>query len=135
MINITFTIDNISTVLSVFDRIQIMRYSGTGVPQIPVDTTYYTTVSGTDQVSNVINTDEIILLSQYSQYYFMDPDGEAEDWYTSRYYSSSTGSSSGWTDPILGEPGDLYYDPAYPPEIEYGTADQLIIKRIRFIIN
>ncbi|HLD90942.1 MAG TPA: hypothetical protein VI911_08020 [Patescibacteria group bacterium] len=135
MINLTFTLDSIATILSVFDRIQLMRYSGIGIPQTPVDVTYYTAVSGTDQISNITDTDEIILLPQYSQYYFMDPSGAAADWYTSRYYSSSTGSVSGWTDPILGEAQDLYYDPAYPPEIEYGTADQLIIKRIRLLIG
>jgi hypothetical protein len=36
---------------------------------------------------------------------------------------------------ILGEPGDLYYDPVYAPEIVYGTADQLIIDRIRLYIG
>lgn len=135
MINLTFTIDNIATVLSVFDRIQIMRYDGIGIPTTPVDETEYATVTGTDLVSDISNTDEVILMSQYSQYYFMDPTGEAEDWYISRYYSTSTDSTSGWTDPILGEPGDLYYDPAYPPEVEYGTSDQRIIDRIRLLIG
>ena len=135
MINLTFTIDNISTVLSAFDRIQVRRYTGTGLPDMPVSLVDYTTISGIDNISNITGTSEIILDSRYNQYYYTDPDGDAEDWYISRYYSSSEGSMTGWSDPILGEPGDLYYDPHYPSEIEYGTADQLIIDRIRRLIG
>ncbi len=135
MINLSFVIDNVSTVLTVFDRIQIRRYTGTGLPDIPVSLVDYTTISGVDMISNIEGTSEIILDNRYYQYYFQDPDGDAEDWYISRYYSSSTGSTTGWADPILGEAQDLYYDPEYPPEIEYGSADQLIIDRIRILIG
>lgn len=135
MIFLSFTIDNLSTVLSVFDTIQIRKYIGTGVPSTPISLVDYTTVSGVDQISNITNTSEVQLVSTYNQYYFTDPDGSAEDWYISRYHSSTDNSNSGWSDPILGEPGDLYYDPSYPPEVEYGTEDQRIIDRIRLLIG
>lgn len=135
MIFLTFTIDNLSTVMSVFNTIQVRKYIGTGIPQTPISLADYTTVSGVDQISNITGTSEVQLVTGYNQYYFTDPDGNAEDWYISRYYSSVDHSTSGWSDPVLGEPGDLYYDPAYPPEIEYGTADQRIIDRIRLLIG
>jgi hypothetical protein len=135
MISLTFTVDDINTVLTVFDTIQIRRYTGTGTPESPVTDlvafSEYTTVSGHDVINGTEGVSVVGLRSDFSQYYFTDPDGEASDWYISRYYSSSTGSISGWSDAILGEPGDLYYDPVYPVEIEYGSADQIIINRIR----
>lgn len=141
MINLTFTVDNITTVTQVFNRIQIRRLAD-GVPTPPtspvtdlVAFSNYTTVSGYDTISSVVGTSDVILHSGYSQYYFTDPDGEAFDWYISRYYSSNSGATSGWADPILGEPGDLYYDPVYPPEIAYGSEDQAIIDRIRLYIG
>lgn len=135
MINLTFTVDNISTVLTVFDTIQIRRYIGTGIPPIPVDILDYTTLSGSDSINNRTGVSDILLDSRYNQYYFVDPDGTAESWYVSRYFNSSNSSSSAWTDPVLGEPGDIYYDPSYPVEVEYGSADQLIIDRIRLLIG
>jgi len=135
MISLTFNIDNVSTVLSVFDTIQIRRYTGTGIPSTPIDLVDYTIVSGIDNISNIQPTSEVKLVSGYTQYYFTDPDGTAEDWYISRYFNSTTSGASAWTDPILGEPGDLYYDPVYPPEVSYGSADQAIIDRIRTLIG
>lgn len=135
MINITITVDNITNVLQIYDVIQIRKYTGTGTPEIPVDEGDYTTISGTDTINGVDGTSEIILRSDFSQYYMTEHEGEATDWYISRYYSTSDGSISGWSDPILGEPGDIYYDPAYPPEVVYGSADQLIISRIRLLIG
>lgn len=141
MINLTFTVDNIATVTQVFDRIQIRRLAD-GAPTPPtspvtdlVAFSDYTTVSGYDTISSVEGVSEVILHSAYSQYYFTDYDGEAFDWYISRYYSTVNGSTSGWADAILGEPGDLYYDPVYPPEIAYGSEDQAIIDRIRLYIG
>jgi len=140
MINLTFTVDNLTTVVQVFDRIQIRRYAGAITPPTSPVTDLvafsdYTTVSGYDTISSVTGASEVILHSDISQYYFTDYDGEAYDWYISRYYSTSDGATSGWADPILGEPGDLYYDPVYPPEIEYGSEDQRIIDRIRLYIG
>lgn len=131
MINLTITVDNINTVLNVFDIIEIQRYTGTGIPDTPVAITDYTTVSGIDQVSDNYNVSYISLLPIYTQYYFTDPDGSADSWYTSRYFNTTTSGNSAWSDPIQGEAGDLYYDPLYPPEVSYGTSDQQVIDRIR----
>lgn len=135
MISLTFTVDNLSQILEVFDRIQILKYIGTGTPQTPVDISEFTTVSGIDVISDVEGTSEIILLPSYSQYYFTEIEGLPTDWYTSRYYSSTNGTTSAWVDPVLGSPGDIFYDPSYPDEVSYGTEDQLILDRIRLLIG
>lgn len=139
MISLTFTVGDLTQVLGIFDRIQIRRYTGTGTPGSPVTDlvamSEYATISGSDTISGRDGVSDVVLRTDFTQYYFTHPDGEAYDWYISRYYSESDGSASGWSDAVLGEPGDLYYDPVYPPEIAYGSADQLIIDRIRLYIG
>jgi len=135
MISLTFTVDNVDTVLQIYDQIEVIKYTGTDAqPETPVGDvialTDWVVVSGTG--SNV----PISLSSGQSQYQAYDTSGTASNWYSSRY-SSSTDSSvySGWTDPILGEAGDLYYNPLFPAEIDYGSTDQMIIDRIRVLIG
>lgn len=140
MISLTITIDNLSEVMDIFSVVQIRRYTGTeSTPDTEVTDlialTDYTTVSGTDTISNRVNVSDVLLVSGYSQYYFTDPEGYASDWYISRYYDESTAATSGWSEPIQGEPGDLYYNPRFPEEIGYGSADQLVIDRIRLLIG
>jgi len=137
MITLTFTVGDLTTVMQIYDKIQIMRYTGTGIPDSPVTSLvdYTTIASGTDTVSSRNGVSDILLDSNYTQYYFVDPDGFADNWYISRYYNESNGSASAWADPVLGEPYDIYYDPLYPPEIEFGSADQLVIDRIRLLMG
>ena len=139
MISLTITVSNLSNVISVFDTIQLRRYEGSSVPLYPVTDlaafSDYTTISGIDSISGRSDVSDILLSVDYSQYYFTDPDGYASSWYISRYYDTRTGSASGWSDPVQGEPGDLYYNPQFPPEINYGTADRIIIDRIRLWIG
>lgn len=137
MIHLTFTLDDITQVLQVFDRIQIRKYIGEGIPEDPVVSLvdYTTVASGVDEISNRDNVSDIVLIDRYNQYYFTDPHGESENWYISRYYNTGTQATSGWSGPILGSVGDLYYDPSYPTEVEYGTADQNVINRIRLLIG
>ena len=136
MINLTITVDNVSEVLNVFDRIEIRRYTGTGVPDTPVIITDYIDIeNGIDQVNNNYDVSYVDLTSQYSQYYFVDPDGETDDWYTNRYIDTTTSGVSAWFSAVQGEVSDLYYDPLFPPEIVYTTSEQLIIDRIRLYIG
>lgn len=135
MIGLNFNVENMDAVLQVYNQIQIIRYTGTeeypdapiGEPEALSD---WITVSGTDDFPAPIT---ITLGTTYYQIY--DPYGDRSDWFSSRYYNSSTGAISGWADPILGDPGDLYYDPEFPPEISYGSEDKLIIDRIRLLIG
>lgn len=124
MIHLSFIVDNVNTVLQIYNTIQVQRAS----QELPADETNYSTLSGVDG-------HPIPLVAGTVQYALTDPAGISSSWYRSRYYSTSTGSVSAWSDPILGEPGDLYYNPLFPPEIAYGTADQLVIDRIRRLIG
>jgi hypothetical protein len=139
MISLTISIDGIDNVLQVFDTVQIRKYLGSDIPGYPVTDlvafSEYTVVSGIDTINSREDVSDVLLSASYSQYYFTDPDGYSSDWYISRYYNSDDGSTSGWSDPVQGDPGDLYYNPQYPPEISYGTTDQLIIDRIRLYIG
>lgn len=139
MISLTISIDNISSVTQIFDTVQIRKLGDSGTPDTPVTDlvamTEYDTVSGTDTINGREPVSDVLLSNDYYQYYFTDPDGYASDWYISRYYNTGDGSTSGWSDPVQGEPGDLYYNPQFPPEIAYGSSDQLIIDRIRLYIG
>ena len=135
MINLTITVDDIANVIQVFNRVEIKRYNLTGIPDIPISLTDYVDVLGVDQISNNVDVSYVTLVANYSQYYFTDPDGEADNWYISRYYDTSTAASSAWSDPIQGEAGDLMQTIAYPPEVSYGTADQRVLDRIRLLVG
>jgi len=115
MIHLTFQVENISTVLLVYNQIQVQKSS--------TETGTFTTVSGGDF--------PIALVSGQTVYSVDDPSGVSTDWYRSRCYNTLLETASGWASPVLGSVGDLMYDPTYPAEIIYGTSDQLIIDRIR----
>jgi len=135
MISLTLTVSDLTTLLQIYDRIQIRRYTGTGTPSSTIDISDYTTASGNDTISSRTGVSDVLLDASYTQYYFTDPIGVPSDWYISRYYKESTGSASAWTVPVLGEAYDFYYDPLYPPEVEYDTAEQLVVDRIRLLIG
>lgn len=139
MISLTITIDDITNVTQVFDTVQLRKWQGTGVPVTPVIDEValidYATISGIDTINNREGVSDVLLSNTNYQYYFTDPEGYAFDWYISRYYNGTTNATSGWSEPIQGEPGDLYYNPQFPPEIAYGTSDQLVIDRIRIWIG
>lgn len=118
MIRLTFTVDNISTVIQVYNQIQVQRSA--------TEDGTYTTVSGLGPVT---------LSAGSSTYTLDDATGVSTDWYISRYYSTVTGYYSEWSSPVLGEAGEIFYNPLYPEEVAYGTAQQLVINRIRRLIG
>lgn len=118
MIYLTFIVDNVNTVMLVYDQIHVQRSdSADGV---------FTTISGLGPID---------LIAGVGSYTLTDSDGTATNWYRSQYYNTVTTNESSWSDPVLGDPGDIYYNPLYPPEISYGTEDQLIIDSIRRLIG
>jgi hypothetical protein len=118
MIRLTFTVDNINTVIQVYNQIQVQRSA--------TETGTYETIVGVGPV---------ILSGGTSSYTLDDATGISTDWYISRYYSTGTGYFSEWSSPVLGEAGDIFYNPLYPEEVSYGTAQQLTINRIRRLIG
>jgi hypothetical protein len=121
MISLVFTVDNISTVRQIYDRIRVYRAESETGPFATID----------DLVP-----DEIELVANQTTYNAVDYGGETIHWYISQYYStSSSGVESAWSDPVLGTAGEIFYDPLFPREISYGTSDQLVIDRIRRLIG
>lgn len=118
MILLNITVDNVNTVLQVYNQIQFMRSDYEAGP--------FTTVSGLGPIT---------LQTNVSSYTESDADGQASNWYISRYYNTSTLGASGWSEPVLGEAGDIYYNPLFPTELNFGTAEQLILDRIRLLIG
>lgn len=117
MIHLSFQVEDISTVLQVYDQIQVQSSA--------TETGIFTTVSGVGF--------PIHLVSDQTVYLVDDPQGISTTWYRSRYYGTATGTYSAWSDPILGTTGDLCYSPTYPAEVIYGTRDQMVIDRIRVL--
>ena len=107
---LTITVDDINNVLTIFNVVELLKYTGSGTPSTPVDLVDYTTMSGIDQVNHRTGVSDIYLNTSNSQYYFTDPDGTANNWYISRYTTTATGTYSGWSDPIQGDDGDLYFN-------------------------
>ena len=141
MISLTITVDGLAGVMEFFDTIQLRRRNrsldapDTSEVTDLVAFSEYTAISGIDTINNRTDVSDVLLDEEFSVYYYTDSDGYASDWYISRYYDSRTDSTSSWSAPIQGDPGDLYYNPQFPPEISYGSADQLVIDRIRLWIG
>jgi len=135
MINLTITVENVKEVLKLFDTVELLKYNKEGAPPLPIDLTDYATISGIDHMSDRTNVSDVKLLSSYEEYYFTDPNGHDTSWYISRYLNTTTSGSSAWSDPVQGDPGDLYYNPIYPPEKTFSAADQIVIDRIRILIG
>lgn len=115
MIHLSFRVENITSVLQVYNQIQVQSSS--------TETGTFIAVSGVGL--------PIVLVSGQALYEVDDANGISSTWYRSRYYNSITLVASAWSDPILGSVGELCYDPTYPDEIVYGTSDKLTIDRIR----
>lgn len=123
-ITLNFTVDDINTVIQIYTTIEVQRAN----QELPVDLTNYATLSG-------VSGHPIDLFAGVTQYGLWDSTGTASNWYRSRYYNTSNGVYSAWSDPVLGEAGDLFYNPLFPPEIAYGSSDQAIIDKLRILIG
>jgi hypothetical protein len=135
MFTITSVVRNIDRVLTLYSTLEFKKYTGTGVPPLTIDLSNYTTISGSDLISSRDGVSDIYLLSRYDQYYLTDPNGLPENWYISRYTDLNKTTFSAWSIPTQGSSGDLLYNPIYPSEIEYTTADKQVIRYIRSLIG
>ena len=124
MVRLTLIVEDVSNVMLVYDQIQV----ASSTTMTPADLTNYTVLSG-------VSGHPVDLVGGTTQYSLVDPSGDANTWYISRYMNTATSSYSGWSDPVLGETGDIFYNPLYPAEISYGTSDQRIIDKIRRLIG
>lgn len=135
MVTLYFEINNIGDVLQLYDQIQIVRYTGLGVPsETPVgaieDLVSWTSVSGVSPY-----TVPVSLLPGVKTYYVYDDLGTSTSWYSSMYINSSTGTSSGWATPVLGDGAALYKNPLYPGEVTLTSAENRVVDRVRLLIG
>lgn len=131
MIHLSFFVEDISSVIRVYNQIQVQSASS--------ETGTFITLSTTDF--------PIWLSSSQTTYTADDPDGSADTWYRSRYSCSESGGNatcrtngcagetSSWSDPVLGDAGEICYSITYPAEVGYGTSEQLVIDRIRRLVG
>ena len=118
MIRLTFVVENITSVLLIYNQIQVQSSA--------TETGTFVTVSGTGF--------PIDLSASQETYVVDDLNGSSSTWYRSRYYSTAPpNQASSWSAPILGDIGSICYSPTYPEEIEYSASDKLVIDRIRRI--
>ena len=119
MIQLTFYVDNLDVVRQVYNQIQVQSSELESGP--------FTTIIGTGF--------PIDISVGVSPFTVSDTDGTATTWYRSRYYSTGTGEASSWSDPVLGDTGEICYSATYPVEVGYGTSEQLVIDRIRRLVG
>lgn len=119
MIYLMFYVENIASVIQVYNQIQVQSSAS--------ETGTFATVSGANFPINLVAGQTI--------YNATDIDGTSTTWYKSRYYHSGTEAVSSWSDPVLGEEGMICKDPTFPVEVSYGTSDQLVIDRIRRLVG
>lgn len=126
MIRLTIIVDNIDQVMLVYDRIQLQRSE---------DELMSTPVALTDLGTPNNNLSYISLVANETYYLAYDIDGTSDNWYQSRYFSSTTsGVISGWSAPVRGEAADLFYDPCRPHELtDLTSAEELVINEIRLL--
>ncbi len=128
MITLSITVNDVNTVIAVgYDKVEIARASAGSVDSsgLPATIGPYSIIPELD----------VALASNVYNYQVTDSDGDATDWYISRYVDMPSSGTSSWSDPVLGETGDLLYNPLYPKEVVYGESDQLVIDRIRRLVG
>jgi hypothetical protein len=131
MIHLTFSVEDVSSVIKVYNQIEVQSSISETGP--------FTTVTGVGF--------PIWLSASKSKYERNDSGGKDTTWYQSRYGCSAVGGdstcstngcagkTSSWSDPVLGDTPEICYSPTYPVEVGYGTSEQLIIDRIRRLIG
>ena len=126
-IKLTVYVDDISSVLQVYNRIQIQRAT---------DETMADAVLLTDLGVVNGNMSYITLITGVTSYVAVDSTGTYNHWYQSRYYSSTaSGTYSGWSEPVKGSEPDLFYNPCRAKELDLSDDEQLVLDEIRRLIG
>ena len=136
MITLYFEINNIDSIIQLYNQIQIVRYTGAlGAPATPVgepeDLTDWELVAGVAPY-----TAPVSLLPSVKSYYVYDDLGSSFSWFSSRYVNSGDVTvNSGWATPVLGDGTALYKNPLYPTEVNLTSTENRVIDRIRLLIG
>ena len=86
MVRISFTVTNLSYVLTYFNRLNIYRSDAEGGPYVEITT----------------SETRIVLVPGREQYFFTDETGTATSWYRATYYNADTMEESAQSTPIQG---------------------------------
>jgi len=113
MIQLTIYVADIATVMATFTHIRL-----------------YTS---TEELGTYTHLVYIPLSAGQSTYEYIHVAGTSDTWYRSSYWSVSTESSL--SDPVQGDCAELYHYPTYPTEVEFTSAEEQIIRRIRRYIG
>ena len=136
MTTLTINVSNITGVLAVFSKVQLMRYIGTDTPSSIINILDYVTIdNGIDIINNLTDVSAVQLNTTYNQYYFEDPTGTTSDWYIIRYTNYDSTMFSGWSTALQGMEGIFDYDPLFSPEVLYTPADKLVINKLRLLVG
>jgi len=133
MIVLSVYVNNISTVMLAYDRIEIRRAND----EYMTNPIMLTNLGFSNSYITLISTD-----SSYRAY---DGDGTENNWYQSRYFDSTTYSggdvnyvgigASGWSEPVRGDAPDLFYYPCRSKEVDMSTEQELVVNEIRRLIG
>lgn len=136
MIALSVYVDDITTVLIIYDRVEIRRSDDESMTS-PVMLTDLGAPNGSEAY--------IVLTAGTTYYRAYDSTGTSDHWYQSRYFDSTTYSggnvsyvgigASGWSTPVKGEAADLFYDPCRAREVDMTNEQQLIVDEIRLLIG
>ncbi len=110
MIRITIQVNDINTVISVYDTIRIYRSDASDGTYVLIGTTS--------------------LQAGVSNYTYVDVDGTPDNWYKSTYYNTSTTNESSFSNATQGT-SMIFHTVTYPEEYAFNASEQLIIRRIR----
>lgn len=119
MIILEIYVDDIISVMTVFDHIKVYR-----------STSQY---SGYSEITAAATRVPLDLAT--SVYSYADPNGNVTHWYRCSYYNASTGVESSWSDPVRGGAIKIYHNISYPAEVSLSPTEEAIVDKIRIHIG
>jgi len=115
MIRLTILVDDIDNVITIFTHIRL-----------------YTSDAEGGAYSHL---DYVPLVAGQSTYYYEHVEGTEDTWYKSSYYNMSSGLESSLSEAVQGVFAELFHYPTYPNEIDFGSSEKTIIRKIRRLVG
>lgn len=114
MIKLTIQVNDIDTVIAMYDTLHLYRSD--------------------EREGTYVFISAIALSAGSSTYVYIDVDGTPDNWYKSKYYNTSTTNESVFSNAAQGT-STIFHTITYPPEYDFDTSEQLIVRRIRRLIG
>jgi len=113
MIQLTIYVADITTVMATFTHIRL-----------------YTS---DEEAGTYTHLAYVPLVAGQSTYTYIDATGTSDTWYKSSYWATATESSLSTA--VQGSCPELYHYPTYPAEVDFTSAEKVIIRKIRRYIG